>query len=133
MDTPNRGDQGHSTLNEICREGRQPIVTKVCPPELDRHILALNVAGFFQPLAERRGDVGGLMRRPGAEISDRRDGALLCADRHWVCGNCPSEECDEFSPFHYFYDIGPTVKTASPIRRISTSLGMAGGSLADDG
>src|SRR4026208_267138 len=70
VDAPNRGDQGNSTPNEICPEGRQPIVTKVSPPELDRHILALNVAGFFQSLAEGGGDVGGLTRRPGAEISD---------------------------------------------------------------
>jgi hypothetical protein len=45
-------DQGHLTASQIGRQFRQPIGLIVRPAIFDRHILALDVAGLFQPMAE---------------------------------------------------------------------------------
>ncbi len=49
------------------------------------------MVGFFQTLAERGGDIGSLVSRPGAEESDHRDGALLRASRERARSNHSAE------------------------------------------
>jgi hypothetical protein len=46
-----RGDHGHTTADQVSHQRRQAIALQ--PVVLDRHVLALDVAGFAKPLAER--------------------------------------------------------------------------------
>ena len=48
-----RGDDGHTTADQVSHQRRQAIVLALQPVVLDRHVLALDVAGFAQALAER--------------------------------------------------------------------------------
>jgi hypothetical protein len=40
--------------NQIRRKRGQPIEVALCPPELDVEVLALDITGVLQPLAQRR-------------------------------------------------------------------------------
>jgi hypothetical protein len=48
-----RGNDGHLSANQIGHQSRQAIVLTFYPVVLDGHVLALDVAGFTKPLAER--------------------------------------------------------------------------------
>jgi hypothetical protein len=48
-----RGDDGDTTADQVSHQRRQAIVLAVQPVVLDCHVLALDVAGFSKPLAER--------------------------------------------------------------------------------
>ena len=50
-----RGDNGHATTHEFSHERRQAIELALQPVVLHRHVLALEVAGFVEALAERGG------------------------------------------------------------------------------
>ena len=41
-----RGDDGHTTADQVGHQRRQAIVLALQPVVLDRHVLALDVAGF---------------------------------------------------------------------------------------
>ena len=49
-----RGNHGHLTMNQIGHHRRQPITLILRPAVFDRDVLALDVAGFAQPLAKGR-------------------------------------------------------------------------------
>ena len=49
-----RGDNGHATAHEISHERRKAIELALQPVVLHRYVLALDVAGFVEALAERR-------------------------------------------------------------------------------
>ena len=57
-----RGDDGHLSADQISHQRRQAIVLALQPVVLDRHVLALDVAGFAEAFAERghiaRGGIG---------------------------------------------------------------------------
>ena len=40
------GNHGHPTMNQISRHCRQPISSTLRPTVFDRHVLAIDVAGF---------------------------------------------------------------------------------------
>ena len=48
-----RDDHGHLAADQIGRQRRQSIVLTLRPAVFDRHVLALDIAGFVQALAER--------------------------------------------------------------------------------
>ena len=48
-----RGDDGHTTADQVSHQRRQAIVLALQPVVLDRHVLALDVAGFAKAFAER--------------------------------------------------------------------------------
>ena len=48
-----RGDHGHTTADQVSHQRRQAIVLALQPVVLDRHVLALDVAGFTKAFAER--------------------------------------------------------------------------------
>jgi hypothetical protein len=50
-----RGDDGHTTTHEVSHERRKAIELALQPVVLHRHVLALDIAGFVEALAERRG------------------------------------------------------------------------------
>jgi len=47
-----RRDDGHRPVYEIGRQFRQPIVIAVGPTVFDRHVAALDIAGFTEALTE---------------------------------------------------------------------------------
>ena len=51
-----RSNHGHLTTNQIGRQSRQSIVLALRPAVFDRHVPALDIAGFAQALAERAHD-----------------------------------------------------------------------------
>ena len=46
------GDHGHLSANQISRQRRQSIVLPLGPAVFDRHVSALDIAGFVQTLAK---------------------------------------------------------------------------------
>ena len=50
-----RGDHGHATAHEIGHERWQAIILALQPVVLNHYVLALDVAGFVEALAERSG------------------------------------------------------------------------------
>src|SRR5436305_14614566 len=65
-----RKDDRHLTPDKIGRQTGQSIVVTLRPPKLDRDVLALDVAGFVQTLAERSNKRGPLCERCTAEKTD---------------------------------------------------------------
>jgi hypothetical protein len=50
-----RGDNGHATMHEVSHESRKAIELALQPVVFHRYMLALEVAGFVEALAERSG------------------------------------------------------------------------------
>jgi hypothetical protein len=48
-----RGDDGHTTPDQVSHQRRHAVVLAVQPMVLDRHVLAFDVAEFAESLAER--------------------------------------------------------------------------------
>jgi hypothetical protein len=99
VSSPARNDHGHLTANQIGRQRGQSIVLKLRPAIFDRDILSFNIAGFVQASGECIGDILCLAGRSGAEITDRRDGRLLCACEERPRGRADKER-DELAPPH---------------------------------
>ena len=59
-----RDDHGHLTADQIGRQCRQSIILTLRPAIFDRHILALDIAGFAQALAERVNEVQRILGDP---------------------------------------------------------------------
>ena len=64
---------------------------------LDRHVLALDVAGFVEALAKRSDSAR--IRRPAVDKSDNRHRRLLRPRRKRPCRRT-AEQRDEFAPPH---------------------------------
>jgi hypothetical protein len=67
-------DHGYLTPNEIGRQRRHPIVLTIRPTKLDRDVLALDVAGFFQTLAEPGHQMRRWIGRRDVQKSHNRNG-----------------------------------------------------------
>ena len=76
-----RENQGDLTANEMCRHLRQPVILTVGPAIIDLDVLALDIVGFAQRLAERGNLERGIFCRPAAEKPDHLHPTLLRA-RH---------------------------------------------------
>jgi hypothetical protein len=61
-----RSDHGHTTADQVSHQRRQAIVMALQPVVLDRHVLALDVAGFTEPPPERGHKARHRIDRPGA-------------------------------------------------------------------
>ena len=66
---------------------------------LDRHVLAFDVTGFVEALAERDGKARAGIGRPRSEKRDNRHRRLLCARGERPCRST-AENGDELAPFH---------------------------------
>ena len=97
--TADGDDHAHLTADQIGRQRRQSIVLALRPAIFDRHILALDIAGFFQALAERGQRCGVLVRRYAAEEPDHRHRRLL-RPRRKRPGRRAAEKRDEIAPLH---------------------------------
>src|SRR5262249_58109250 len=91
-------DHTHMTVGELRRKCRQSIVLALRPPILDRDILTLDIACFFQALAKRAQTVRIQVRRGSAEKSDHRHRRLLRARRERPCDDRAANKRDELAP-----------------------------------
>ena len=76
---PFAGNHGDVTANQFGGQCWQPIVLTLREAVFDRYVLALDVAGFFQALAERGQKVWIIAGRPAVEETDYRYWRMLCA------------------------------------------------------
>jgi hypothetical protein len=84
--------------HEIGRERRQLTQLIICPAEFDRHVGALDVAGFSEALTERSHEVPIRSERPRVEKPDHWHGGLLRARREQP-RTCRAAQWEyEFSP-----------------------------------
>src|SRR5262249_3767898 len=93
-------DDGYLQPDQLLRQFPRAIVFAATPPELDRYILALDVARLIQPWAEgsQHGDVA--LSRSSAEVPDHRHCRLLRARRDRPSDCCATEKRDELAPPH---------------------------------
>jgi hypothetical protein len=84
--------------DQISRQFRQPIVLILRPAILDRHVLALDVAGFAQPFAKRRQSMWQRLGQTSFKISDDWHSRLLPTRRKGPRDPRTAEQCDELAP-----------------------------------
>ena len=94
-----RGNNSHLTANEFGRQFRHPIVLAIRPTIFDRHVPALDMAGFVEALAERAQQVRMYVWRRAVEEPDHRHRRLLRARRERPCRRA-AEKANEFTSFH---------------------------------
>src|SRR5262249_30732530 len=95
-----RSDHRHLATYQIGCEVGQSVGLVLRPAILDRHVLALDIAGSAKALAEC-GQIGCTIdRRRAAEKSDYRHRWLLRARRERPRNRSAAEHCDELASFH---------------------------------
>jgi hypothetical protein len=77
-----RGDHRHTTAHQFSHQFRQAIELALQPMVLDRHLLALDVAAFTKPFAERGDRARCGIGRPAADEPDHRHRPLLRPRHH---------------------------------------------------
>jgi len=93
-----RGNHGHLAANQIGCQCRQSIAVPFRPAVFDRHVPALDIAGFHQALAKRGQEVCILFGRPCVQEADHRHRWLLRACRERPRGRRATEQRDERAP-----------------------------------
>src|SRR5262245_51493786 len=104
-----RGDHRDPSANQFGRQCRQPIELILGPAVFDRHVLALDIAGVFEPLAKSAQTIHQRVRRPAVEHPDHRHCGLLRTRRERPGDCCAAEQRDELAPLHSI------TSSASPI------------------
>ena len=92
------GDDSNTAADEISHERRQTIVAALQPVVLDRHVLALEIAGFLEALTKRGTILRRAFRRAGVDYSHHRHSRLLRTRRERPA-RYAAEERDELAPF----------------------------------
>src|SRR6516165_12025528 len=95
-----RGDYRHLTAYQIGCEVGQSVVLVLSPAILDRHILALDVAGFTKALAECGQKACTIDWRRTAKESDHRHRRLLRPRCERPRDRRAADQRDELAAFH---------------------------------
>jgi hypothetical protein len=93
-------DHRHLTAYQIGCEVGQYVVLVLRPAILDRHILALDVAGFANALLEWGQIPCTISKRRATEESDHRCRSLLCPRRNRPRCRRAAQSQDELATFH---------------------------------
>src|SRR5262245_46457082 len=96
-------DHRHLTTNQLKRDHRHAIVLPLRPAVLDRHVLALEVAGLLQALTECGHHRYVAVRRCTVEECDHRHRRLPPPPAPYLDREqqaAPTEQCDELPPLH---------------------------------
>src|SRR5262245_10012481 len=127
-----RSDHRHLPAYQIGCEVGQYVVLVLRPAILDHDILALDVAGFAEALAECRQIACTIDRRRAAEKSDHRHRRLLCPRRERP-GRRTAEEHDERAALHSITSsarasnaCGISKPSALAVLRLITSSNLVG-------
>src|SRR5260370_28959814 len=94
------GDHRDLTANQVGRQLRQPIYLILGEAVDDRHVIALDIAGVFETLAEYAQTVRARVSSCGVEPPDHRHRRLLRARRKRPRCHCAAEQRDELAAFH---------------------------------
>src|SRR6516162_5234556 len=97
--TSGRNDYCYLPVNQFGCQLRQPLELTLSPAIFDRHVLALDIAGVLEALAECAHTVRKRVRRCTAEEPDHRHGRLLRARRERPRGR-RAEQRDEIASDH---------------------------------
>jgi hypothetical protein len=73
------------------------------PPKFDRHVPALDIAGFLQALTKRRYQLRVPVSRPAVDKPNHRRRRLLQPCRELPHGSRPAQPHDELSPPHWSF------------------------------
>src|SRR6516162_9693239 len=113
-----RSDHRHLTAYQIACEVGQSVDLVLRPAVLDRHILALDVAGFTKALAECGQIACTISKRRAAEKSDHRHRPLLLLRprRERPRGRRAAEQRDELAP--RYVEHGGVLPRFVPTKRI---------------
>src|SRR5438309_1207626 len=95
-----RSDHRHLTAYQIGCEVGQSVVLVLRPAILDRHILALDVAGFTNALPECGQIACTISKRRAAEETDHRHRRLLGTRSERPRHRRAAEQCDELAAAH---------------------------------
>src|SRR5262245_35100436 len=85
--------------HEFCRQCGKPIIVTLRPAVVDRDVLAFDVAGFLQTLAECANEVRIRSGRSAMKITDHWNNQLLRARRERPRRRT-AEQSDEVAAFH---------------------------------
>jgi hypothetical protein len=113
------------TIDEVGGQSGQPIIATLRPAVFDRHVLALDVAGLAEPLAERRQTLCTRVGRPGAQVADHRHHLLLRARGQRPGNRRADGKSDELPPDHL---ITPSASDGGPAHHQVCSSHTATGS-----
>src|SRR5262245_28227778 len=111
-----RSDHGHLTAYQIACEVGLSVGLVLRPAILDHDILALDVAGFAEALAEWRQIACTIARRRAAEKSDHRHRRLLRARCEWRRCCRAAEKRYERAPLHSITSSAATCKVSGTLR-----------------
>src|SRR5262249_28955175 len=89
-------DHGYLTADQFGEQRREPIVSTLCPPVLDRQVLAFDVTGFLQASAESGEVLAVGFDRCEMNKPNHRHLRLLRARRQRPCSR--AAECSQQSP-----------------------------------
>ena len=95
-----RNDHRDPTANQFGRDRRQSIILAFRPAVFDRHVLALDITGFFQTLRNARRRSRDRPRRYPAEESNHRHRRLLRARAERPRVAAPPRRRDELASSH---------------------------------
>src|SRR5262249_15591648 len=93
-----RHNERHMAAHEFCRQRGKPIVVTLRPAVFDRDVLAFDVAGFLQTLAECGNEVRIRSRRSAVEITDHWNNRLLRVRRERPRSHRAAERGYQFPP-----------------------------------
>ena len=92
------GDHRHAAAHQFGHDCREALVLALHPVVLDGHVLALDVAGFAEAHAERRGVARRVLGRPAVDEANHRHRRLLRARRERPRCRRAAEQRDELAP-----------------------------------
>src|SRR5215471_3247289 len=99
--TSERGDHGDLSANQFGRQQRQPIYLALRPAVFDQHVLALDIAGVFEALAECAQAVRvRVVRRCGVEEPNHGHRRLLSMRSKRPRHRRTAEQRDELAALH---------------------------------
>jgi hypothetical protein len=112
-----RNDDGRLTAHQIGGQGEQSIVAAFRPSVLDRHVAALDIAGFSQAAVKSSDKFALRFERLAAEITDHRHPLLRPRGARPSSRQCrAAHQRDELPPSH----LPPSSKTAHRTSNHST-------------
>src|SRR6516164_2380611 len=110
-----RHNERHMAAYEFCRQCGKAIVVTLRPAVFDRDVLAFDVAGFLQTLAERANEVRIRSGRSAMKITDHWNNRSLRARRERPCGRA-AEQRDERAPLHSITSSAATSSLSGTVR-----------------
>src|SRR5262249_46770356 len=120
------------TADQVGHERRQAIVLAFQPVVLDRHVLALDGAGFVEAFAERSAKVRGDLWRSGTHEADHWHRWLLRVRRERPRGS-GADQRDELAPPHSITSsarassvAGTSSPSACAVIKLTTSSNFVG-------